>query len=247
MQLNIFYFLTALLLGFVAGRFQIAPNERKIQAKLETQASFLDLPALSGKTSSFAQLICETLQLKIIPFDHTLESHRALKKIISQAAEECRSELSAPHSPLRELRRINEASRYFEDLLCQKIDAHPDFSCGTPLTRQGKAQHSGYPDLRIKHLPSGTVAYLDPKLYAEKSQRSTFRSFYYEPNDTGGKITENALHFLLGFPHDSQTQAWTFGEARLLDLSNLQVTLKAEFFASNKDLYADDLNLNKPL
>ncbi len=204
---------------------------------------FSELPRISGKEFSFAKLIRDTRDLEIVPYDKSVKAHRALKKVILAAAEECRKELGQTDSPLRELKRINEASRYFEDLLREKIDRQPDFSCRVPRTEEGKKQRSGYPDLRLEHLPSHTVAYLDPKVFASKSLDSSFRTFYYEPTGKSGKITENALHFLIGFPHDSKTRAWTFGKPHLVDLSDLVVTLKAEFHASNRDLYGEKLEL----
>lgn len=248
MRLNIIYIFTGLLLGFALGRFfpvqTVAPIQYGTSEASTKKTSFTDLPQLSGKNVLFSQLIQETRHLTIIPFDENSTIHQAIKKVILSAAEECRAEFSASDSPLREVSRINEASRYFEDRLREKIDASVEFSCGIPLTSSGKEQRSGYPDLRIEHLSSGTVAYLDPKLFAAKSVDSSFRTFYYEPANDSGKITENALHLLLGFPHDSKTRAWTFSEPHLIDLSSLQVTLKAEFHASNKELYDGHMDLS---
>ncbi|MGC6459631.1 MAG: hypothetical protein ACON4R_14850 [Akkermansiaceae bacterium] len=145
--------------------------------------------------------------------------------------------MSQKDSPAREKSRINEVSALFEDALLEKIGDHADFICSFPKTKEGKSQRSGYPDLRVEHLPSGTVAYLDPKLFEETSIKSSFRTFYYEPSPERTKVTEDALHLLLGFPHDGKTHEWTFGHPKLVDLSDLVVTLKTEFSASNRDLY----------
>lgn len=145
--------------------------------------------------------------------------------------------MSQTDSPARLKRRINEVSALFEDALLNEISAHPDFTCDFPKTKDGKTQRSGYPDLRVEHLPTKTVAYLDPKLFEAKSISSSFRTFYYEPSPDRTKVTEDALHLLIGFPHDGQTRAWTFTAPKLVDLSKLEVTLKAEFSASNRVLY----------
>jgi len=145
--------------------------------------------------------------------------------------------MSSAESPLKDTARINEASRFFEERLMEILNARENFSCTIPATRSGKKQRSGYPDLRMEHLPSGTVAYLDPKLFREDSIKSTFRSFYYEPSPETGKITEDAIHFLIGFPHDGKTGAWTFSEAHVIDLSQIELKLKTEFSASNKGIY----------
>jgi hypothetical protein len=144
-------------------------------------------------------------------------------------------------SPVHGLRRINEASRYFEDALRTLIDAHEELTCAVPTTAEGKEQRSGYPDLRIAHPASGTVAYLDPKLFEETSRASSLRTFYYEPKVRSSKIGEDACHFLLGISHDGNDGAWTFLGAELVDLSGLKVRLKAEFQASNRDIYPENL------
>ncbi|MBB5352819.1 hypothetical protein HNR46_003067 [Haloferula luteola] len=160
----------------------------------------------------------------------------ALRKALDHASEV----LSQPDSPVRGLRRINEASRYFENLLLETLDAQPELSVGIPPTTEGRHQRSGYPDLRIEHLPSHTVFYLDPKLVEQGSWSSTLRTFYFEP--TGGtlKITEDAVHLLAGIPHDGQDGSWTFGKAKIIDLSTITLRLKPEFQASNADLYSED-------
>jgi hypothetical protein len=145
--------------------------------------------------------------------------------------------MSRPDSPARAKRRINEVSALFENALRIEIDEHPDFTCSFPKTKEGELQRSGYPDLRVEHLPSKTVVYLDPKLFEETSIKSSFRTFYYEPSHENSKVTEDALHLLIGFPHDGRTREWTFGKPRLVDLSDLTVTLKTEFSASNRELY----------
>ena len=146
-------------------------------------------------------------------------------------------------SPIKRLRRINEASASFEEVLLAIIDADPNFSCSIPRTSEGKEQRSGYPDLRIEHLPSKTVAYLDPKLYEQKNRTSSLRTFYYEPKKRSSKVQENAHHFLLGFSHDGNDGNWQFLDWELVDLSKLQVRLKAEFQASNRELYLEESTL----
>jgi len=138
---------------------------------------------------------------------------------------------------VRALRRINEASRFFEDGLRERLNATPGLSCGVPRTRAGTAQRSGYPDLRIVDSATGAVFYLDPKLVDRNAWKSTLRTFYFAPKSKTLKITDDAVHLLLGIEHDGQSGQWTFGPWKLVDLSTLDVRLKAEFQASNADLY----------
>ena len=81
------------------------------------------------------------------------------------------------------------------------------------------------------------MAYLDPKLVEAKSLDSTLRTFYYELKHETLKINDDAIHLLCGIEHDGNEGAWTFTRFHLIDLSKLRVRLKAEFQASNADIY----------
>ncbi|GAA5480903.1 hypothetical protein [Haloferula sargassicola] len=174
---------------------------------------------------------------KVLPFNPNNEAHARVHEAITAALEHAAATLGRPDSPVRGLRRINEASHFFEDALLETLDAQPDLSAGIPLTHDGRHQRSGYPDLRIEHLPSHTVFYLDPKLVEQTSWDSSLRTFYFEPKAGSLKITEDAVHLLAGIPHDGRDGQWTFGKAKLIDLSAITLRLKPEFQASNKDLY----------
>jgi hypothetical protein len=73
------------------------------------------------------------------------------------------------------------------------------------------------------------------------AEASSLRTFYFEPKDNTLKITEDATHLLLGITHDGNSGAWEFLGYRLVDLSRL----KAEFQASNRDLYKEPSVLEK--
>lgn len=173
---------------------------------------------------------------RVIPLDES-EVHRSVIEAIESALDKSLSPLSAEDSPIRQLRRINEASRFFEDALHASINATPGLRCEVPPNRRGESQRSGYPDLKITHLASGTVFYLDPKLVEQGSWSSTLRTFYFEPKDETLKINDDAVHLLCGIEHDGHDGEWKFIGWKLVDLSKLQVRLKAEFQASNADMY----------
>ncbi|MDA9831403.1 hypothetical protein N9C66_08680 [Akkermansiaceae bacterium] len=194
------------------------------------------LGSITGKKFPLKKVISETSGAMILEPNN---SHQPLLELIHSLTMEVSAKFSEPNSPAHEKRRINEVSALFEDALRIKIDAHPDFACDFPKTQAGEVQRSGYPDLRVEHLPTGAVAYLDPKLFEETSIKSSFRTFYFEPSPENAKVTEDALHLLIGFPHDGKTQKWTFGKPHLVDLSRLTVKLKTEFSASNRDLYQE--------
>lgn len=208
-----------------------------IQWLLSQEGDFKDLP--------FAQVLEAATGHVILPFDRENEVEKAIYQAVSDALNRALFEHNAPGSPTQNLRRINEASRYFEDSIQLTLDALPDFSCDFPLNASGKTQRSGYPDLRLVHLPSGRVTYLDPKLYEQTNRKSSLRTFYFEPKKNTNKVLDDAHHLLIGIAHDGKDGQWKFLSWELVDLHQFRVRLKAEFQASNRDLYRDELVLGQ--
>lgn len=214
---------------------RIAANERdRRDAELVRQLLDEDLVHRSFR---FPTVVQAASGQRVLPFDSEKPAHGELAAALETALAHACKTLSRPDSPLRSLARINEASRFFEDALLAALDSSPDFAADIPPTLEGHAQRSGYPDLRVRHLASGTVFYLDPKLVARDGWASTLRSFYFEPKRGTLKITEDAVHLLIGIEHDGNDGAWKFGPWKIIDLADLEVRLKAEFQASNRDLY----------
>lgn len=191
---------------------------------------------LASRTFSFATVAEACSGKSVLPLTND-PAHLRVTAAIESALTVTINELNQPESPVRELRRINEASRFFEDGILKHINTLPGFHCDVPPNRAGNYQRSGYPDLRIVDLKSKLVFYLDPKLVEQGSLESTFRTFYFEPKNETLKITEDAVHLLVGIEHDGRAKEWTFSGWRLIDLSKLRVRLKAEFQASNADVY----------
>jgi len=190
--------------------------------------------------STLKKLIQNNTGHKLLTLDPNLPSHRDILTHINTCAQMATEHFNRKGSPTENLRRINEASRLFEDFLREQINAHKDFICEIPLDQNQKEKRSGYPDLLIKHLPSETKCYLDPKLFESSSINSSFRSFYYSPHSKTQKIHHDALHLLVGFEHDGKDSQWTFKQHHLVDLSTLTVKLKMEYSASNKILYTKE-------
>jgi len=241
-----------LTIGFIASfdlsKIQAAEQPNQPAAKDSTHELIRHLLAqnLGTRKFPFPDVVFAASGKKVIPVNEQSPAHQAILKTIELAAGQALRELNQTDSPVRKLRRINEASRYFEDLLLKKINATPQFTCAIPLNSKGNKQRSGYPDLLITHTSSTgetTLAYLDPKLFEKKSRASSLRTFYFEPRTHTNKIQHDALHLLLGISHDGHQQAWTFNGWHLCDLSKFQVRLKAEFQASNRDLYRNELIL----
>lgn len=228
-------FVATLFFGFALGMLATFKPPLKMQ---QPPPLLQTLGESTGSTFTLAQVIHETTGHEVLSPDPKNQSHTDLQNLILKAAKKVSLAMSREDSPARKKNRINEVSALFENALLIELDSHPDLTCSIPLTKSGQSQRSGYPDLRLEHQTSGTIAYLDPKLFAAESKSSTLRTFYFEPSGDTSKVTENALHFLIGFPHNGRTRAWIFDEAELVDLSQLTVTLKAEFSASNKEVYA---------
>lgn len=199
---------------------------------------------LSSRSFAFATVAEACSGKKVLPLTDD-PAHKRVTAAISKALGITLAELNKPDSPVRELRRINEASRFFEDGIHKHLNEISGILCDVPPTRQGEHQRSGYPDLRIIDQESKLVFYLDPKLVEQGSANSTFRTFYFEPKNETLKINEDAVHLLVGIEHDGKERQWTFTGWRLIDLHTLRVKLKAEFQAANADLYRKT-ELTKP-
>ncbi len=191
---------------------------------------------LGNRRFAFSTVVNACSGKSVVPLGDKA-SHQRVTAAIRTAISQTIAELNQPDSPVRKLRRINEASRLFEDGIHARIEAMPGLKCDIPPNRAGAHQRSGYPDLRITDGESGDIFYLDPKLVEAGSLASTLRSFYFEPKNETLKITDDAVHLLAGIEHDGKEGEWTFSGYRLVDLSKLKVRLKAEFQAANADVY----------
>jgi hypothetical protein len=185
---------------------------------------------------SFAELAEAASGKKVIPMDLTDKTDQLILRHVEDASRLVLERLNAPDSPTKGLRRINEASKHVEDMLVKLLETG-DFTCSFPKNAKGDGQRSGYPDLELLHKPTGRVIYIDPKLFEASARGSTLRTFYFEPREKTLKITKDARHLLLGISHDGKDGAWTFLQFDVVDVSRLKVRLKAEFDASNKELY----------
>lgn len=200
----------------------------------------------------FSELILDTTGRKVLPFEANNAVDQRVAKAISAACDDAIKRLNAPDSEIQKIDRINEISSHFEDTLRELLNATSGLRCDFPLTVEGKLQRAGYPDLRITDVESKRVFYLDPKLYAAGSRDSSFRTFYFEPKKSTNKVRDDAVHFVVGFehaPHETEfgsrdgdgsaspKTTWRFTRWDLVDLSRFTVKLKAEFQASNRDMY----------
>lgn len=183
----------------------------------------------------FSKVLAATSGKKIIPIDPAGDKPWLNK--LSAILDRTLAKLNDPTHAIHTAGRINEASRFIEDELMAQCATEPGWTCGIPKTSTGEEQRSGYPDLRLV-LDDESVVYLDPKLHASDSRESSLRTFYYEPKTTTGKVHDDARHLLIGVSHNQgQGGRVRFEGWELVDVSKIKVRLKAEFQASNRDMY----------
>lgn len=189
----------------------------------------------------FSKLIESSTGNLVLPFNPREPVDAEILAAINSALRTVLERFNRPDTPTNSEKRINEVSSYFETALLEELDRAPELSCGYPRTAEGNLQRAGYPDLMIRHLQSDRVVYFDPKLVAEGSLDSSLRTFYFTPRNETNKVLHDANHLLVGIEHDGNTGNWKFLRWHLVDLTRFRVTLKAEFQASNRDLYIPDL------
>ncbi len=184
----------------------------------------------------FSEILAATTGKNILPVPPDAPWLKRLAAVLDRTL----SAMNEPSHPIHGVGRINEASRFIEDQLMLECNKEDGWSCGIPRTSAGDEQRSGYPDLRLV-LEDQSVVFLDPKLFARGSKTSSLRTFYYEPKSTTSKVQDDAHHLLVGVQHNGgEGGKIRFEEWDLVDVSKIKVQLKAEFQASNKDMYRSD-------
>jgi hypothetical protein len=227
---------TAALLLALAAIIPLRAEEKKSDAS--EFISWLLQEDRDLKGIPFSEVLAATTGKKILPIDPSKD--QAWLKKLGAILDRTLAKLNDPAHPMHAAGRINEASRFIEDELLAECAKEKGWSCGIPKTSAGEEQRSGYPDLRLV-LEDGSVVYLDPKLFATDSRASSFRTFYYEPKTTTSKVQDDARHLLVGVHHNEaqggqlRLEGWD-----LVDVSRIQVQLKAEFQASNNEMYRDE-------
>lgn len=189
----------------------------------------------------FADVVYATAGVRVLPVDTGDAADAEVVAALGAAMDRILAEFADPAHAVHRIPRINEVSGAVEDRMQEILDAKPAFSCAFPPTAEGRVQRAGYPDLRLEHLASGKIYYVDPKLHRKGSKRSGFRTFYFEPRTRTNKILEDAAHIIVGVSHTGREgDVWTFEKWSLIDLHDFEVRLKAEFQASNRDIYREE-------
>jgi hypothetical protein len=183
---------------------------------------------MSGKlpTKDFFETIMR--RVRSIPFSYVIEMTTGHKVIpLSEEDKEVIDEIfEAACAILKEVKeedyselRPNEISNRLEDKLRSKLEG---------VIPENKV--AGYPNIMIER--GGKVYYVEVKLAEVEQLNSSFRTFYYEPVEFA-KVTRDARHVLVGFLHKAKSVIGF----KIVDLSKINVNLKSEFNANNKELY----------
>lgn len=195
---------------------------------------------------AFREVVRAVSNCEVLSVDQTAVVDSAMVKVIETALNRIFDRLALSENSIHAVGRVNEISRHVEDALLDELNAVDGYTCSIPLNATGKLQRSGYPDLRLVHEASGRVFYLDPKVYKAGSEQSSFRTFYFEPQRETNKILESASHLIVGIAHSGKVEGhWQFKSWQLVDLYDFEVRLKAEFQASNRDLYQVEAQLSQ--
>ena len=188
----------------------------------------------------FSDVISATSGKRVLPVDRAdADTTRTLKRI-GTVLDDVLVQMNAADSPAKRQKRVNEMSKFFEDAISAKLNKIEGFECGVPKTAAGHVQRSGYPDIRLVDKATGRIFYLDPKLYANGSKRSSLRTFYFTPKRETNKVNDDAHHLVIGVEHEKTGAEVKFTRWELIDLSKFRVRLKAEFEGSNADMYRED-------
>ncbi|KUK32081.1 MAG: hypothetical protein XD63_0672 [Thermoanaerobacterales bacterium 50_218] len=180
---------------------------------------------------------------KVLSFDLSIKENQELLELLKTAAHLAGSEA---YKKGIFTGRPNEAGNHMEPFVVsalRKLGLRAD----KPRSRSGKIKVVGYPDIEIID-NRGKIIYLDCKTYNTDTKNQSFRTFYFSPS-RDPKITRDAFHLLLSFELTREAReaemAFVPISWQLYTLENLQVQVKHEFNASNKDLYKEEFLLAK--
>lgn len=210
------------------------------------------------KSAAVVRAMADSRMLENVPFQDVVlaatgrkvfavnpENDEAWLKKLGQILDHVLKTVNDPSHAVQAGGRINEASRFIEEELMTQLNSVPGWKGSIPETSSQTQQRSGYPDIRLL-LEDQRIVYLDPKLHAVGSRMSSFRTFYFEPKQETFKITEDAIHLLVAVGHSPRDGGGIqFDTWELIDIANMPLRLKAEFQASNREIFGKANSVGK--
>lgn len=132
--------------------------------------------------------------------------------------------------------RPNEIGNKLESLVATAL-SEQGWQPDRPTGPSGHRRSAGYPDLEAQF--NEHACYIEIKAFSPGTRDSTQRSFYLSPSPDF-KVTRDAFHLLVACEIvPVEAGSWKVRSVRWLDLHSLEVRLKHEFNASNRDLYGE--------
>ena len=174
---------------------------------------------------------------EVLPLDLKDEKDAQLIKELSHAAQ-----IAGKNANRRGIfrNRPNEVGNDMEIFVKAALQSR-GFRPETPITANGTRKAVGYPDIYFKDKYHRHV-YLECKTYNKANINTTQRAFYFSPAAEGqSKVIYDAHHLIMSF-EVKQIQrkgrrcyipiAW-----KLVSIYSMNVSVKHEFNASNRDIY----------
>jgi len=180
-------------------------------------------------------LVINSLTLKeVILFDTNTEEDQIILQKLKQIGEQAK--YSFNQSAKNKNIRVNEVGHALKEYIREISQSVEDIKVSSPLNEKGKGQHSGYPDFELQY--KDKIYYLECKTFNKNEKKQTLRSFYLSPSNSM-KITKDAVHLLISFCMNSDSDIYRIESFEILSICNLSLKVKYEFNASNKSIYSD--------
>ena len=96
----------------------------------------------------FRDVVQAVSNCEVLPVDPKNEVDARMLNTLSEALNDCLSQLNAEGQAIHEVGRVNEISRHVEDSLLKLLNAKEGLLCEVPMNASGKRQRSGYPVIR---------------------------------------------------------------------------------------------------
>jgi len=160
---------------------------------------------------SFAYIIEMTTGCRVFPLED--------QKVVTEVYEASKSVLDDVQKVDYANKRPNEISNDLDRRLREKLKGE---------IPEGKM--AGYPDILIER--NNESIYIEVKLAEVKQLGSSLRAFYYQPVKLA-KVRRDAVHIMVGFVHRRKRVVGF----KIVDLSKIDVSLKNEFNANNREIY----------
>ena len=184
--------------------------EREEQ-RMSLPKSFFEFLMRKIENVSFAYIIEMTTGCKVFPLRD--------ESVVAEVYEASKSVLDDVRDVDYADKRPNEISNDLERKLREKLKGEIP-----------ESKVAGYPDILMER--NNKSFYIEVKLAEVEQLNSSFRTFYYEPVELA-KVTRDAVHVIVGFVHRRKRIVGF----KIVDLSWINVSLKNEFNANNKEIY----------